>query len=234
MKKAVALLAVLAFSGCGSQTKLTVSAASSLKEAFTQYKPDDRYSFAGSDQLAAQIRAGAKPDVFAAANTKLPDALFKAGLVEKPKVFATNRLVIAVPSGTNKINALGDLEQPGVKIAMAAPAVPAGSYTRQVLSHVDPKLRKGILANVRTNEPDVAGVVGKVAQHAVDVGFVYITDVTAAGGRLKAIELPRPLEPQVAYAAAVVKGTKHASDARAFVDGLPGAPALTHAGFGAP
>ena len=55
-------------------------------------------SFAGSDELAAQIRAGAKPDVFAAANTKLPDELFAEGLVERPRVFAANKLVLAVPA----------------------------------------------------------------------------------------------------------------------------------------
>ena len=47
-----------------------------------------RFSFAGSDELAAQIRKGVKPDVFAAANTKLPEALAKEGRVETPVVFA--------------------------------------------------------------------------------------------------------------------------------------------------
>ena len=56
-----------------------------------------RASFAGSDELAAQIRQGVKPDVFASANTKLPDELFEEGLVEKPVVFAANELVLAVP-----------------------------------------------------------------------------------------------------------------------------------------
>lgn len=235
MKRAVALAAVLAIAGCGGgDATLTVSAASSLKTALPQYEPAARYSFAGSDQLAAQIRAGARPDVFAAADTKLPDDLYRAGLVEKPKVFATNRLVMAVPAGTDRIDALGDLGQRGVKIAMGAPGVPAGSYTREVLSHLDPQLRERILANVRSNEPDVAGVVGKVAQHAVDVGFVYITDVIASNGRLKPLDLPPPLAADVAYAGAVVKGTGHEDDARAFVDRLAGAPALIRAGFGRP
>jgi molybdate transport system substrate-binding protein len=233
MKKTLALLVLLAMTGCGDKTSLTVSAATSLKTALPEYEPDARYSFAGSDQLAAQIRAGAKPDVFAAANTKLPEELFREGLVEKPKVIATNRLVMAVPRGSD-VDALGDLGRPGVKVALGAPDVPVGSYTREVLGHLTPRLRARILANVRSNEPDVAGVVGKVAQGAVDAGFVYITDVKAAGGRLEAVELPPPLEPKVAYAAAVVKGTKHEEDANAFVDGLAGAPALAQAGFGRP
>jgi molybdate transport system substrate-binding protein len=66
----------------------------------------------------------------------------------------------------------------------------------------------------------VAGVVGKLAQGAVDAGFVYITDVRGAGGRLRAISLPARLEPRVAYAIAVVRGTGHPSEARAFIAGL--------------
>jgi molybdate transport system substrate-binding protein len=234
MKLALALLAVLAISGCGSGAQLTVSAAASLKDALPRYDSGARYSFAGSDQLAAQIRAGARPDVFAAADTELPGSLYRAGLVEKPQPFATNTLVMAVPARTSRIDALGDLAQPGVKIAMAAPGVPAGSYTRQVLSHLSTRLRAAILANVRTNEPDVGGVVGKVAQGAVDAGFVYATDVRASGGRLRAIALPPALAPRVVYAAAVVKGTKHTAAARSFVDGLSGADVLAEAGFGRP
>src|SRR6476469_11090818 len=78
---------------------ISVSAASSLKTALTAYGGDfsnavARFSFAGSDELAAQIEQGVKPDVFASANTKLPDALFDQDLVEKPTVFAGNRLVL--------------------------------------------------------------------------------------------------------------------------------------------
>jgi molybdate transport system substrate-binding protein len=236
MTRAAALLALLALAGCGggNASPLTVSAASSLKAALPKYQPGARYSFAGSDQLAAQIRAGARPDVFAAANTKLPSELYSAGLAEKPVVFATNRLVLAVPAGTSRIHALGDLGRPGVKIAMGAASVPVGAYTRGLLGGLDPRLRGRILANVRSNEPDVSGVVGKVAERAVDAGFVYITDVKASDGRLKAVELPPSLDPKVAYAAAVVKGTKHERDARAFVAGLAGAAALSAAGFGPP
>src|SRR5918997_56326 len=105
------LATVLALAGCGSDTSaadddrgdLLVSAATSLKSAFTTYgeqfgEAEAQFSFAGSDELAAQIRTGAKPDVFASANTKLPDELFEQGLVERPQVFAANRLVLAVPA----------------------------------------------------------------------------------------------------------------------------------------
>jgi molybdate transport system substrate-binding protein len=229
-------LTVLLFAGCGSEEQLTVSAATSLKTAFTNYAFDGaqvRASFAGSDELAAQIRQGVKPDVFASANTKLPDELYKEGLVEKPVVFAANQLVLAVPPD-GSVTSLADLAKPGVTIAMGAESVPVGSYTRKVLDGLPADQRDAILGNVRSNEPDVGGVVGKVATGAVDAGFVYVTDVQAAGGELKAIELPAELKPSVAYGVAVVKGAKHPEAARKFVDGLmrgAGREALDRAGF---
>ena len=101
---AAAAAAALALAGCGGgeEPRLVVSAASSMSEALDDCSPDFdgadvRLSFAGSDELAAQIRQGVKPDVYAAANTKLPDELNKEGLLSQPVEFATNELVIAVP-----------------------------------------------------------------------------------------------------------------------------------------
>src|SRR6185295_18570685 len=110
-----------------------------------------------------------------------------------------------VPASGAKVSGLQDIEKPGVTIAMGSKTVPVGSYARKVLDKLPPSESKAILANVRSNEPDVGGVVGKVAQGAVDAGFVYITDVKAASGKLKAIDLPEELQPQVAYGVAVVK-----------------------------
>jgi molybdate transport system substrate-binding protein len=235
------LVLLAALAGCGGggggNGKLTVSAAASLKKALPQYQPSARYSFAGSDVLAAQIKAGARPDVYAAANTRFPQQLFAAGLVEKPVVFAGNRLVVAVPASSTKVKTLADLEKPGVTIAAGSPSVPVGSYTHQVLARLPAARAKRILANIRSNEPDVAGVVGKLTQGAADAGFVYVTDVQAAGGRLAAIELPASLRPRVAYAVAVVKGTKRRAEATRFVRGLlngAGERALAAAGFDPP
>ena len=241
-----ALLAacVLALTGCGSSDDtLTVSAAASLKKALTQYGGDfqdakARFSFAGSDELAAQIRKGAKPDVFASANTKLPDELYKEGLVERPVTFAGNRLVLAVPASSDaKISSLKDIQKPGTSVAIGSDTVPVGSYTRTVLSKLPESESSAILKNVRTEEPDVAGIVGKLTQGAVDAGFVYTSDVRATDGKLKAIELPGSLQPTVAYGAAVVKGAKNEDAAKKFVDGLldgDGKQALDEAGFEPP
>ncbi len=244
MHRLAILIALLLVAGCGGEDaqpkpRLTVSAAASLKAAFTDYgrgfgAATMRASFAGSDELAAQIRQGLRPDVFASANTKLPDELYAEGLVEKPKVFAANKLVLAVPVDGGGVAGLDDLAKPGVTIAMGSEAVPVGAYTRNVLGGLPAAEREAILANVRSNEPDVGGVVGKVAQGAVDAGFVYVTDVQAAGGELKAIDLPADLQPQVAYGVAVVKGAAHPAEAKAFIAGLmigAGRDALDRAGF---
>jgi molybdate transport system substrate-binding protein len=239
---AVALVLAVAVASCGggssSGTKtLQVSAAASLKKAFGQYGQGFghvTFSFAGSDQLAAQIRAGARPGVFASANTKLPASLYASGLVDKPVPFATNQLVLAVPS-SSKIKSVGDLTRTGVTIAVGDSAVPVGTYTATVLKRLPASTRREITRNIRSQEPSVDGIVGKLTTGAVDAGFLYVTDVKAAGGGLRGILLPHSLQPVVVYAAAVVKGSGQESRAKVFIEGLltgPGQSALAAAGFG--
>jgi molybdate transport system substrate-binding protein len=229
-------------SGGGQQTAkptLVVSAASSMTEALTacgQDYPDAKVklSFAGSDELAAQIQHGVKPDVYAAANTKLPDQLHEEGRLSAPVEFATNTFVLAVPNDS-KIDSVDDLTAKGLKIAIGSETVPIGSYTRDTLAKLPAAEEKAILANVRSEEPDVKGIVGKLTQGAADAGFVYVTDVNATNGELKAIELPKSVEPQVTYAAGVVTGAKQPDAGKQFVDGLVSggcADALQKAGFG--
>ena len=240
-RAALLLLLVLAGCGGGDDPRLVVSAASSMTEALTACSPDFsdadvRLSFAGSDELAAQIRQGVKPDVYAAANTKLPEELNKEGLLSKPAEFATNELVIAVPKDS-EFQSVEDLADEGVKLAIGSETVPIGSYTREVLGRLPKTEADAILANVRSNEPDVKGIVGKLTQGAADAGFVYVTDVEAATDELRAVKLPAELEPDVTYAAGVVKGAKQPDQAREFVNGLTDggcADALANAGFGAP
>ena len=194
-----------------SPARLVVSAASSMTEALEKCAPefgdvenaDVKLSFAGSDELAAQIRQGAPVDVYAAANTKLPDDLNADGLLEKPVEFATNEFVLAVPKGS-EIDSIDDLTKQGTTVVIGSESVPIGAYTRETLAKLPPDQEKAILANVRSNEPDVKGIVGKLTQGAADAGFVYVTDVNATNDELKAIHLPADLEPQVTYGAGVV------------------------------
>src|SRR4051812_2521867 len=94
---ALALLLVASVGASAAGPRVTVLAAASLTDVFPQIDPAPRYSFAGSNQLAAQIEHGAPADVFASANTQLPARLFARGLVQKPIVFTSNSLVLIVP-----------------------------------------------------------------------------------------------------------------------------------------
>ena len=214
MRLAAAVLAAAALAGCGAgDERLTVSAATSLKEPLTDYAGEDvNLAFGGSDQLAAQIRAGARPDVFVSADEGLPAALHREGLVEPPVRVGRNRVVVAVPEG-GRVRRFADLARPGIRIAAGSPSVPVGAYARRALPDAAER-------NIVSQEPDAGAVVARVRSGAVDAGLVYATDV----GELRAIEPPEPV--RAVYAAAVVTRSERA---RAFVRGLP--EALARAGF---
>jgi molybdate transport system substrate-binding protein len=238
------LLGLCVLAGCGGgddEQRLVVSAGSSMSQALTSCSRDFedanvRLSFGGSDELAAQIRQGVKPDVLASANTAIPDDLHAEGLLSKPVEFATNLLVIAVPADSD-VRETADLRREGMRLAIGSESVPIGSYTRELLDRLPGGEGDLILDNVRSNEPDVKGIVGKLIQGAADAGFVYATDVMAAGGKLEAIPLPRSVEPDVTYAAGVVRGAPQPELAREYLAGLRDgrcADALREAGFGGP
>ena len=226
--------------GYGSSGELRVSAAASLTSAFEQYADDlapadVKLQFAGSDDLAAQIRQGAKPDVFASADKTLPEELAQEGLLEEPVEFAANELVIATPPDSG-IDSIDDLTEPGLDLVIGTPDVPVGSYARAVLDRLDAVARDAILANVRSEESDVKAIVGKLTQGAADAGFVYRSDVAAAP-ELGEVALAADLRPEVVYGVGVVEGAPNPEGAREFVDGLldgGGAEALADNGFEPP
>ena len=230
---------LLGLAGCGGSgagsDELDVYAAASLAEVFPEIDPDARYSFAGSDELATQIREGAPADVYAAASSKYPQELYEEGLVAAPVTFATNRLVLVVPSANpGAIESVEDILRPGTRLVVAAEGVPVGDYTRTVLETLG---LSAALDNVVSNEDDVKGVAGKVALGEADAGFVYATDVTPVQDRVRAFELPDDAQPPIEYQVAVVAGTDDADAARTFVDALlseTGRETLGAAGFALP
>jgi molybdate transport system substrate-binding protein len=214
--------------------KLAVFAAASLTEVFPKINPYPRYSFAGSDQLAAQIQLGAEADVFAAASPKYPELLYQRGLVQKPIPFATNTLVLIVPrSNPARIHSILDLTKPGVRVVVADPAVPVGSYTLTVLKNLG--ISDAVQRNVVSREQDVKGVVGKIVTGEADAGFVYVTDVRPVRGKVLAIAIRESAQPHVVYEVAVVKDARHLHTAYRFVTALIRPPAqriLVSYGFG--
>jgi len=235
---ALALVALVGAGWTSAQTDdpVTVYAAASLTESLPRISAASRFQFAGSNQLALQIRQGAPADVFASASPIYTQQLHREGLVERPRTFATNSLVLAVPKrNPARIRAVYDLaKRPSLKLVVAGAKVPVGLYTREVLKRLE-LLR--VLRKAVSQEPDAKGIVGKLALGEADAGFVYATDVRAAGGRLVAIPLPRRSQPTIRYEVAVVKSSKNRAGAFELIASLLGADGrreLARAGFGLP
>ena len=204
---AVLVAAVVVVGAAGAQrdtTRPTVFAASSLTDAFPKIGPNARYSFAGSNALAAQIRQGAPADVFASANVKLPFGLYGDGFCSRPVVFTRNALVLIVPrANPAKIKSVFDVRRKGVKLVIAAKGVPVGDYTLQVLQ----KLRlNAALKNVVSRETDVREVLAKVALNEADAGFVYSTDARTVPRKVRKLAIPPRGRPNIEYGMCVVLG----------------------------
>src|SRR5262249_35780580 len=181
-----------------THAQLTVYAAASLTNVFPAIDNSEKYSFGGSNTLAAQIKQGAPADVFASANMTLPTQLFQQGFCSKPKVFTRNTLVVVVPkSNPASIHNVYDLTKPGVKIDIAAKGVPVGTYTLQILNNMN--LTAAVLKNVVSQETDVREVLSKVALGEADAGFVYSTDAKTVPGKVTVIKIPAWAQPKVQY-----------------------------------
>ncbi len=215
---------------------LSVFAAASLTEAFgdlarrlEQSHPGlaVRFNFAGSQQLAVQIEQGAAADVYASADQRWMDYAKDKNLLEgKARVFTRNRLILIVPrTNPARIGSLKDVARRGTKIVIAAEAVPAGKYTQEVLTKLagaegfPPEYDQRVLANVVSQEENVKSVVSKIQLGEADAGFVYQSDVTRSVSRyVRDFEIPDEYNVIARYPIAVVKGTRNAESARAFID----------------
>jgi molybdate transport system substrate-binding protein len=229
VRRLAVALALLLTAACGASGTdgVTVAAAASLTEAF-EALGGATFSFAGSQQLVAQVEAGAPVDVVATADPEAMDRLARAGLVDPPATFARNRLAIAVATGNpQRIVGLVDLGRSGLKVVLADPAVPAGRYARQALD------RAGVAVRPASLELDVKAVARKVAAGEADAGIVYASDVAGAGR----VDIPDAANVVATYPVAVVRATAHRAGADAFVDrllGPAGRAALAAQGFELP
>jgi len=230
----------------GAQT-LHVFAAASLTDAFKNlghafeaHHPGVtvEFNFAGSQVLRTQIEQGAKADVFASADRAHVDALRAKELIEPPRVFTRNRLVVVTPALASHVGSLMDLARPGRKIVVAGSTVPAGRYTTQVLRNMTGSGLYGddfqtrVQANVVSQESDVRAVLGKVAMGEADAGFVYQTDVEE--GKVHVLTIPERLNVIAEYPISVVTGTQVAYLAKqfcTFVEGAEGQAILKKHGF---
>ncbi|MFE9252083.1 molybdate ABC transporter substrate-binding protein [Streptomyces sp. NPDC007088] len=222
-----------------AKAKLTVLAASSLTDVFTSVKSAYEkenpgitltFSFAGSQELAAQVRQGAPADALVTADTKTMDGL--KGETGTPTVIAKNRLVIATGEGNpEKIGALKDLADSKLKVVLAAPEVPVGNYSKQVLD------KQHLKVKAVSQEPNVRAVLSKVELGEADAGIVYKTDAATAPDKVDAVDIPDAQNAVASYPAAALNGSKHTEATADFVRWLSGPEAqkiLQGAGFQKP
>ena len=222
--------------------ELTVSAASSLTEAFTEIgtgfeAANDNthvvFNFGSSDGLASQIQEGGDVDVFASASPTWMDAVQDDPGVTGRVDFAENRLAVLVPSDNPAgIVSLEDVAKPGVKLVLAAEGVPAGDYARQIFDNAG--ITDDAMANVVSNEEDVKGVITKLLSGDADAGIGYVTDVTPqVSDQVALIEIPDDENVIATYPIAVVTDSEAPVLAQAFVDYVtgPGQDVLAEYGF---
>ena len=229
----IGLAALAALAEGAARVQLTVYAAASLTDVFPRIDAAPRYSFGGSNTLAAQIEQGAPADVFASADMKLPNQLRAKGLCSRPVVFTRNMVVIVVPKANPAgIHSVYDLTKTGVKLVVAGSGVPVGNYTLQILNRL--RLSAAVSKHIVSREADVREVLSKVSLGEADAGFVYSTDARTVAGRVTAIKVPARAQPNLQYGICVVTSSTHKSDAQAFVDRVlsrAGQAKLIAAGF---
>ena len=233
MRCLAVLAGVTALAGCGGgddDQALVVFAASSLSGFAGEIDPAAELVFGGSNDLAAQIRDGAQVGVFLSASAKPLEELRVKGLVDAPRVFASNRLVIIVPAeNATEVTHMVDLTRSGVKLILGAEGVPIGDYARESLEQAG---LGAALANVVSLEQDVKGVVGKVALGEADAGIVYATDAAAAGDDVRSFPISEHFQPKISYYAAIVSpGSQAAERYLERLLGADGEAALRGAGF---
>jgi len=228
--------------GATSERALTVSAASSLTEVFTEIGDafesanpgvSVTFNFGPSDGLATQINEGAPVDVFASASPTWGDAVQDDGPgVTGRADFARNELAILVPSDNPAgIEGIDDLSEDDLRLVLAAEGVPAGDYAREILANAG--IAGAALANVVSNEEDVKAVITKVLSGDADAGIGYVTDVTpGVGDQITLVPIPDDVNVIATYPIAVVSGSEEADLAQRFVDYVLGAGQRTLAEYG--
>lgn len=212
---------------------ITVSAAASLTEAFTDMESefetenpdiDVNFNFGSSGNLRKQIEGGAPADVFASADQKNMDTLANETLIDNSsrENFVKNSLVLIVPANsTLNITDVKDLTNPEVKkIGIGNPdTVPVGNYTRDAMTEVglwSQVENKAVLAE------DVKQALTYVERGEVDAGFVYMSDaMTAKPGTIKIVTNVSVSTP-INYPIAVVSSSEYKEDAQEFIDFVTG------------
>ena len=225
----------------GSTGSITVFAAASLMGTFTQlgkqfeaaHAGDTvKFSFGPSSGLADQITSGAPADVFASAAPANMQSVVSAGDASNPQNFAKNTMEVATPpDNPANVKSVTNLAKKSVKVALCQPQVPCGVVAAEVFKNA------GIKVKPVTLQADVKSVLTQVELGSVDAGMVYVTDVKAAGDKVKGVTISDSDNASTLYPIATITDSKHKSVAQSFVAYVlspAGQQVLTAAGFKQP
>jgi len=243
-KKSLSALLILSFlsilpqSYASQKRTLTVFAASSLADSFTNLgktfetaNPGTSitFSFLASSTLATQINAGAPADVFVSASNK--DMQSASARALKYKDLISNRIVLAVPvKNPFKIKRIKDLNKSGLKWIQCAHELPCGSAADAALASDGRVISKPV-----SLEPKASGVIAKLIQGEVDAALVYHTDVVKNHKALTEIVFSDRHASTTNYSIAIISDGKQKALARTFVDFLESPKTvlyLRRSGFG--
>jgi molybdate transport system substrate-binding protein len=133
------------------------------------------------------------------------------------KNFAGNTLVVIVPPGSNLISLPGLADEKVKKVAVGNPkTVPAGQYTEQAFNnlHLIPDIQSKLVY-----AEDVRQVLDYVIRGEVDAGFVYASDASSAGSKVKVgTAVPENLYSPIQYPIAVIRESRQKQAAQQFID----------------
>jgi molybdate transport system substrate-binding protein len=211
--------------------EILVFAAVSLTEALTECGSNFQqtsgdsinFSFAGSNELARQIDAGAPADLFFSADEAKMDYLEKKGrLVEGTRrSLLGNHLVIVISRGAaTKISQPAQLAENNFvrTLALANPdAVPAGIYAKQYLRRIN--IWDKVVAKIIPTE-SVRACLAAVESKNADAGIVYKTDALISKETEVIYEVPASETPEISYPLAVIKESANIPEARKFAQYL--------------
>lgn len=212
---------------------LTIYGAASLKGVLDKVKAAYETAHPGttltistdsSATLETQIEQGAPADVFLSADTTNPGMLVEHGLAAGAAVaFAANKLTIIVPTANPAaIRTPADLAKPGVKVIAAGDAVPITKYATRLVANLAGQpgypatFAAAYAANIVSKEDNVKAIVAKIELDEGDAGIVYVTDGRAST-RVSAVDVPDAANVPATYAGVVVRASKSAAAAQAFL-----------------
>lgn len=211
---------VLVFAAASMRTALDAVAA----DWMAQTGHSVTLSYAGSNQLAQQIIAGAPADIFISASVDWMDAVEAAGLVvegTRRDLLGNTLVLVGHGQGAAPVEIGPGLDLAGMlgdeRLAMAlVDAVPAGQYGKAALESL------GLWASVEplvAQSDNVRAALALVSTGEAPLGIVYASDAAADDSVTILGRFPADSHPPILYPAALLTEAADAAD-RAFLEAL--------------